>query len=298
MGIDSNEPSEKGQPGWIMTYADLMTLLMCFFVLMLSFSEMDVAKFKQLAGSMKEAFGVQADIDTKVIPRGTSVIAQEFSPGRPEKTILNTIRQFTVDSNKSTLDFRRGSAGDQSKWIQLAEEKATQLKRALKKEIEEGTLQVRREGTDVIIQILERDSFASGSAALHNSFQPTLLKIGNIINTAVGAIKVSGHTDNIPIHTSQYRSNWELSATRAATVTHSLLSTGIDPKRVMISGHADTQPRAPNNTSANRALNRRIDITLLVNRTTHIAWIDEKESPPQTIQDIQKAEETNPDPPK
>ena len=80
-----------------MTFADLMTLLMCFFVLLLAFSEMDIMKFKQLSGSMKNAFGVQTEIEVKSIPKGTSLIAQEFSPGKPEKTALNEIRQFTVD---------------------------------------------------------------------------------------------------------------------------------------------------------------------------------------------------------
>ena len=73
-----------GLPAWMGTFADLMSLLMCFFVLLLSFSEMDVLKFKQIAGSMKFAFGVQNRLEVKDIPKGTSVIAQEFRPGRPE----------------------------------------------------------------------------------------------------------------------------------------------------------------------------------------------------------------------
>ena len=94
----------KGVPAWVMTFADLMTLLMCFFVLLLAFSEMDVAKFKQLSGSMKDDFGVQSEIVVKTIRKGTSVVAQEFSPGKPEPTALNQIRQFTIDSNRNTLD--------------------------------------------------------------------------------------------------------------------------------------------------------------------------------------------------
>ena len=95
-------------PPWLATFADLMSLLMCFFVLLLAFSEMDVLKFKQLAGSMKEAFGVQRDIKTKVIPKGTSIIAKEFSPGRPTPTALKVMRQHTTDDRKNNLDFRQG----------------------------------------------------------------------------------------------------------------------------------------------------------------------------------------------
>jgi chemotaxis protein MotB len=259
-----------------MTFADLMTLLMCFFVLMLSFSEMDVAKFKQLAGSMQEAFGVQADLEVKTIPKGTSVVANEFSPGRPQPTAMNTIRQFTVNTNMSTLDVgQKDIRSQRAGWNELTTKKLEYLKEELKQETEDGSLFVRREGTNVILQILERSSFASGSASLESSYLPVLAKIGALLNSMSGAISISGHTDNVPIYTSKYRSNWDLSAARAATVAHEILATGIDPARVMISGHADTQPRAPNDSAENRALNRRIDITLLTNRDRHSAWIDE-----------------------
>jgi chemotaxis protein MotB len=270
-----------------MTFADLMTLLMCFFVLMLSFSEMDVARFKQLAGSMQEAFGVQAEVEVKTIPKGTSMIAREFSPGRPEPTVLNTVRQFTVNSSMNSLDVGSKTQRDEARLRQLdqrealeklAEEQAEKLRQALRQEIEDGTLLIRREATEVIVQILERDSFASGSAQLESNFLPTLQRIGALLDPMIGAITVSGHTDNVPISTSQYRSNWDLSAARAATVVHQILASGIDSERIMVSGHADTQPRAPNDSPANRALNRRIDITLATNRERHGVWNDETES--------------------
>lgn len=282
-----------GLPGWVMTFADLMTLLMCFFVLMLSFSEMDVAKFKQLAGSMQEAFGVQAEIEVKTMPKGTSMIAREFSPGRPQPTVLNTVRQFTVNSSMNSLDVGQNDRSrnvpqediealeERQRLEQEATAQAERLRTVLADEIAEGTLLVRLEDTDVVVQILERDSFASGSAQLERGFLPTLDKIGTLLNPMVGAITVSGHTDNVPISTSQYRSNWDLSAARAATVVHELLKTGIDPERIMVSGHADTQPRAPNDSPANRALNRRIDITLVTNRERPGAWADAATAPAQ-----------------
>ncbi len=95
---------DEGLPAWMGTFADLMSLLMCFFVLLLSFSEMDVAKYKQLAGSMKMAFGVQRTIKSKEPPKGINVIAKEFSPGRPEPTPLNVVRQMTTSENNVNLD--------------------------------------------------------------------------------------------------------------------------------------------------------------------------------------------------
>jgi len=130
--MSEGKQESAGVPAWVMTFADLMTLLMCFFVLLLAFSEMDVSKFKQLSGSMKEAFGVQSDIQVKTIPKGTSVVAQEFSPGKPEPTAINTVRQFTIDSNRNTLD----ALSRELKEIKETREHARRLRLALKEEIE------------------------------------------------------------------------------------------------------------------------------------------------------------------
>ena len=113
--MEENAPLQKcprGAPAWVMTFADLMSLLMCFFVLLLAFSEMDVLKFKQLAGSMKEAFGVQREIKVKEIPKGTSIIAREFSPGRPEPTLVHTVRQHTVETLRQSLDVSDSTTED------------------------------------------------------------------------------------------------------------------------------------------------------------------------------------------
>ena len=253
----------KGVPAWVMTFADLMTLLMCFFVLLLSFSEMDVAKFKQLAGSMQEAFGVQAEIEARTIPKGTSIIAREFSPGKPEPTAIPTVKQFTIDSNQNTLDALDRERGDND-----AEKYARRVRAALKKEIEEGSVAVSTDGAKVIIHILENASFDSGSADVRAKFIPVLAKIGGLIDRNSGEVVVSGHTDDVPISTERFRSNWELSSARAVSVTHQLLKTAeVESDRFVITGHADTRPRADNDTIENRAKNRRVDITIVRGQT-------------------------------
>lgn len=243
-----------------MTFADLMTLLMCFFVLLLAFSEMDVSKFKQLSGSMKEAFGVQSDIQVKTIPKGTSVVAQEFSPGKPEPTPVNTVRQFTIDSNRNTLD----ALSREAKEIKETREHARRLRLALKEEIEKGYVSIETEGTRVIIHIMEKASFTSGLADVRKEFQPVLAKISSLIDNNSGDVTVSGHTDNVPISNIRFRSNWELSTSRAVSVAHELLAESIiDPVRVQVTGHADTKPRASNDTAENRAKNRRVEISIV-----------------------------------
>jgi chemotaxis protein MotB len=270
----ADEARRQSSPPWLITFADLMVLLMCFFVLMLSFSEMDQEKFKLMSGSLTEAFGVQTEVTATDLPKGTSKDAREFSPAIPEPTTVNEVRQHTVDSDLDTLDLglelrlRELKAQEDA-----AERQAQELRAIFSQEIADGRLLIRQEGSNVVIQLLEKDSFPSGSAALEPGSRDTLAKIGVLVSGMTGAITVSGHTDNVPIRAGgQYRSNWELSAARAASVGHELLAAGLDAKRLMVSGHADTQPRAANDTAANRALNRRVDITFANGRERPGAW--------------------------
>lgn len=242
-----------------MTFADLMTLLMCFFVLLLAFSEMDAAKFKQLAGSMKEAFGVQNEVEVRTIPKGTSVVAQEFSPGRPEPTAINTIRQFTIDSNRNTLDLAEREVEE----IERTRDQARNLRIALAEEIERGEVEIETEGLEIIIRIMERASFLPGTVEVNPDFIPILEKIVGLIDNTSGQVSISGHTDNQPISNQRFRSNWELSSSRAVTVAHLLLdSSAIDDNRVEVRGHADTRPRDSNDTAEGRANNRRVEMLI------------------------------------
>lgn len=252
--------SRPGVPAWVVTFADLMTLLMCFFVLLLAFSEMDVEKFKQLSGSMKYAFGVQAEVEARTIPKGTSVITQEFSPGKPEPTPLNIVKQFTIDSNLNSLD----ALQEKSPKVQDIQEQARRIREALRAEIENGSIAIETEDKKVVIHILENASFDSGLAVVRPDFLPVLTKIAGLIDENSGMVMVSGHTDNVPISTDRFRSNWELSTSRAVSVAHVLLETArLDESRFVVTGHADTRPRADNLTPINRAKNRRVDISIV-----------------------------------
>lgn len=283
--MSDGKKESAGVPAWVMTFADLMTLLMCFFVLLLAFSEMDVAKFKQLSGSMKEAFGVQSEVEVKTIPKGTSVVAQEFSPGKPDPTPINTVRQFTIDSNRNTLD----ALSRELKEIEETREHARRLRLALKEEIEKGYVAIETEGTKVIIHIMEKASFDSGLAEIREEFEPVLAKISGLIDNNSGDVTVSGHTDNVPIRTSRFRSNWELSTSRAVSVAHALLAEStIDRARVQVTGHADTKPRAPNDTPEDRARNRRVEISIVrgaeIDQIRQMS-ISESAAPEITIED-------------
>ena len=267
-------PCPAGLPGWLATFGDLMSLLMCFFVLLLSFSEMDVLKFKQLAGSMREAFGVQNQIKVEDIPKGTSIIAQEFSPGRPEPTPLNEIRQMTVNNDMNTLDIRskegESDAPDKEKGEdqelqkqqeQEAKEEAVEFAAALAEEIGDGSVEVETDGKKIIIRIKEKGAFDSGSAELKFESIPVLAKIRDVLLDVKGNVAIEGHSDNIPYAGRRFESNWDLSVARALAVAHELFGDPrIDQSRFKVLGLADTKPLAPNDTRANRVKNRRVEI--------------------------------------
>ncbi|WP_371319643.1 flagellar motor protein MotB [Oceanimonas pelagia] len=263
------------------TFADLATILMSFFVLLLAFAEMDVLKFKQIAGSMKYAFGVQNQIEVTEIPKGTSVIALEFRPGRPEPTPINTIMQHTTDSTLTELDFQPGESDQASgqsredgnmsgsqqpnmpqtsaEAISLAQAMAEQLSSA----IEQDAIEIEALGQQVVIRIKENASFPAGSAFLQPQFWPVIRLIGRLVKDVPGEILVSGHSDDIQSGYELFSSNWELSTQRALAVADQLRSTeGFDDGRMVVMGLADTRPLVDNDTPENRRRNRRVEITI------------------------------------
>ncbi len=257
----------EGTPAWVMTFSDLMSLLLSFFVLLFSFSEMDVEKYKQVAGSMKEAFGVQRQVKVKDPPKGINVIARNFSPGKTKPTPFNQVKQSTADDYHQypVLGESPSIPSQEAREIKKESEK---IRLALEKEIEQGLIEVETRGRKIIIRIREKGSFPSGSAQMIRPFRKVIKKMVKALKQATaGKIVVAGHTDNVPIHNGRFRSNWELSASRAVTVIEELLKSGkFDKKRFKIAAFGDTKPIAPNTTSKGRAKNRRVEVTLVYGR--------------------------------
>ncbi len=267
---------DAGLPPWLATFADLMSLLMCFFVLLLSFAEIDAIRFKKMADSMKDAFGVQREIPVNEIVKGTSVIKQEFSPGKPEPTPIQELRQQTTEVEREFLDIEEkgreksleldideAKAAVQAQLEKEVQEQSTELQELLEKEIKEGLLEIETEQTKIIIRIQEKGSFPSGRANLNPGFYEVITKITEVIAETPGKIVIAGHTDNIPISTKRFRSNWELSSARAVTVVHAILNNSlIDAGRIQIEGHADSHPLMPNDSRENRAKNRRVELII------------------------------------
>ncbi len=280
-----------GAPAWIMTFADLMSLLLAFFVLLFSFSELDKLKFKELAGSMRDAFGVQRDIQVREPLKGVSIIAREFSPARPDPTPVNEVRQMTTNELLAHLDVSAGKGKQEGKLDEIDREhdqrnldeqdkqRAQQMMEAEKEalikkeqehiedqllpEIQQGLIQVDREKNKLVIRIREKGSFKSGHADLIKEFKPVIARIGEAVVRSGRPVLIAGHTDNVPIRTRRFRSNWELASARAVTVIHELSSaTKLPSDRFQIQGYADTKPIDSNDDAAGRSRNRRVEVVL------------------------------------
>lgn len=253
MADDTSESPKcpSGLPPWMATFADMMTLLLCFFVLLTSTSVQDAKKYKAMVESMRKAFGVTTEISMDQTQMVTSGIANEFmSAQTAPKVEIESIDQLKEKAMQATLTEIKNQG--------------EKIKEDLEGEIGKGLITVDIKGLQIVMRIEEKGSFTSGSAILKPGFEPVMDKITDSIKQAKGNIRVAGHTDDIPITTSSYRSNWELSSSRAVTVAHYMLTEkGVSPGRIAIEGYADTKPLLPNDSLENRAKNRRVEIILV-----------------------------------
>lgn len=271
---------EEGAPAWLATFADLMSLLMCFFVLLLSFSEMDLLKYKQVAGSMNMAFGIQREIKSDTIPKGTSIIKKEFSPGKPEPSVMKIMKQNTTDDTKPQIEVNSPtdkisqaiseSRNDTDTGSEVnapisesVQDLLDRIEYAFTEELNENSIDIVVFDDSVMVRVREADAFPSGEAEIQREFIPILEKLEDVLEQTDGSVIVAGHTDNIPISNFRYPSNWVLSAARAASVVHYLSEVrSIDASRLEIRAYSDTQPVADNDSFAGRARNRRIEINI------------------------------------
>ena len=355
----------KGAPAWMSTFADMATLLMAFFVLILSFAEFNVPKFKQISGSLKNAFGVQRVLPVVEQPKGTTILSLNFSPS-PSPSVQETVRQKTTLEEEPNLDLQtkdkdedfkddtkelakaveeavargdidiqvlgknvvlnftpteaeekelpqllqetlnaiekaKSAAGKSEKDVLVggiedkleqvakaldaaqealdkqnkekeefkdATEKADltedSLKVALKQEIGQGLVTVEKKEDKVIVTVGAGGAFPSGTAQLTTAAKKIMSNIAEVNKKGNSNIKVTGHTDNVPLlFGSQYRDNWDLAAARAASVVQSLQETNvIDAKRLIATSKGETQPIASNQTRQGRSKNRRIEIEI------------------------------------
>ncbi len=238
---------------WVVSYADFVTLLFALFTMLYASSNLDAKKLKATVESLQNAFDRGGLWHTKA---GTTKIG-----GPPQL----------------------GEKPNESSQPGLADLHARLTKR-LEKAIRQQWVNVQIERRGLVISIREVGSFGAGSAELSPDAQAALEDVRGALALVDNPVRVEGHTDDVPIHTARFASNWELSTARATRVVALLLeNSNISPERVSAAGYAEFHPQVPNTSAASRALNRRVDLVVL-NPSTQLA----EEARPFTATDVQR----------
>ncbi|MGA7293879.1 MAG: OmpA family protein [Terriglobales bacterium] len=244
--------------GWLVSYADFITLLFAFFVVLYASSQVDKRKVGKLAFAIQVAFQ-----EMGVFQASTTEVPIDLAEPMPFSTaqeIENTKRSASLGRIASRPD---GSLGTGSENGDLAALQA-ELETALAAEIKRKEIALRREPDGLVISLREVGFFESGSAQMKSSSADAFDRIANMLRQRDYRLRIEGHTDNTPIHNTQYPSNWELSTARATEIVRLLVvRDGFTPNRLSAAGYAEYHPVATNVTSEGRGMNRRVDIVIL-----------------------------------
>lgn len=242
----------------MVTFADLMALMMTFFVLLYSFSSIDEAKYHSVVDSMAMGFGAQWIKRGETRPGDTGTEAGVISiPIELPGFIRQRFSADETSENKTTGDTDKQQSS-------LARKMAFEMS----DEINNGVISIDSTHNGLIIRLPEKAAFPSGSAEINSAFLPVLQRIANILEAGDEQIEVAGHTDDRPILNQKFKSNWELSSARAVSMVHLILkNTSIDKQRITAAGHADTRPLQANTSDEARSKNRRVEIIVLRNKS-------------------------------
>ncbi|KPL59155.1 flagellar motor protein MotS [Rossellomorea vietnamensis] len=224
-----------GAPKWMVTFSDLITLILVFFILLFSMSQIDIVKFRTIADSFQQR---------QILEFYPSVIPFDNPSAEPEMESEDSKQQ----GNEANQDLNSLLATIQS---YLKENKLS------------DAIVATRSERGVVLVLQEQALFASGEATVLPDAYPFLNKVGVLLSEIPNFVKVEGHTDNRPINTYRFPSNWELSSARASSVVRYLITTeDLDPKRFIAVGYGDTRPVAPNDKVENLQKNRRVEVII------------------------------------
>lgn len=263
MAKRKQEEAPKGSPAWMSTFSDLMNLLLCFFVLLFSMSSVDSSKYEELVVSLNESFGI--------FKSGGSAIGEGvlISSGVSQ---LNNLDDYFSDMGKAAEETENGDPMEEYKEELKKEqrEEVEEMYDELSEMVENGKLQDNvKLGIDsnyqyVKISLSGAILFGSGQAEFLPDAKPILSRVGDILKMYDNSlIKIEGHTDNVPISSSKYKDNMELSTARAISVwTYFANKKGLNPKTLEASGRSQYDAIASNKTAEGRAKNRRVEIKI------------------------------------
>ena len=244
---------------WLVSYADFITLLFAFFVVLFSTSQVDEQKVGKLALAIQVAFQ-----ELGIFPVSSTQVPLAFNDPMPfaQVQLVENIGRTTTLGRLSSMT---GGALSGAPFDVAPSELRSELEEALAQEIQRNLvkLKMRREG--LVVSLREIGFFRSGSATVKRESEPAVARIAAVLAPRANQLRIEGHTDNVPIRTVRFASNWELSTARATEMVKLFVTRyGFTPERLSAAGYAEFHPVAGNNTAESRGLNRRVDIVVLV----------------------------------
>jgi chemotaxis protein MotB len=261
---------EESNERWLLTYADMITLLMALFMVLFSISSVNISKYQTLQQSLRAAFSGNILPGGKAIARPGATANASHAPTSVDIQAVVPVTAQTASTLQSSST--HGAAAATSASVQQAAQAEAQEFARIKTELERyaashgfsKSVSTTIERRGLVIRVLTDDLlFASGQATLSARATGLLSEVGSLLNIdQTHPIDVEGNTDDVPIQSSSFPSNWELSAARASTVVRFLIGRGVSPHRLSATGNADQRPLASDATAGGRARNRRVEIVL------------------------------------
>lgn len=250
MARKKKAPEGGGGAGWLVTYGDLMTLLLCFFVLLYGMSSIDEGKYKQMAQSLRDAL---------MGNQGSTIFDQVATP--EEELTGDPVEQDPAIEGETNED---DEAIMEEFWAsEMAEGTLEALNEYFKEEGLSSEVNVELVEEGLLLDIKETVLFDMGEATIKSESLKTLNKLGKFLKKVEQEIRVVGHTDNIPIKTEKYPSNWELAAARSCAIVRYYTSQSFSPQQFMCLSQGESDPIASNETAAGRAQNRRVNFLIV-----------------------------------
>lgn len=273
---------------WLVSYADFITLLFAFFVVMYSISSVNEGKYRVLSDSLNAVFQEQTrsldPIQIGEIARMPKTVAEDLNLSAP---ISELPGEGTMASGSAVTDASdptgneedtgtgQGESGDVDDRNKDLSDIGLALEGSLQNFIDQDLVSLTRDGDQIEIEIKARMLFGSGSEHLSKEALKALKDVATVLEPIGFNVQVEGHTDNIPISTARFPSNWELSSARAASVVHYLARNGVSPRRMSAVGYAENRPKSSNKTVQGRADNRRVTLVVTKNDGTKNAFESE-----------------------
>jgi len=243
---------------WLVSYADFITLLFAFFVVLYSTSQMDKKKLVRVSAAIQGAFQ----------QLGVFAGSTQGSEVRIEAAPAGFGQVNSLDSGLMTDSMHNTGAGSGGQGLDLVKLKKD-LEEALGDQIKRHEIDMRVTPEGLVVSLSEVGFFNSGDAELLADGQSTLTRIAQILNDKGFMVRVEGHTDDMPIHNARFRSNWELSTARATQVVSLLVERhGFDPRQISAAGYSQYRPVASNDTEEGRKMNRRVDLVIVAGPAT------------------------------